>query len=83
MTPEEDALFREAAKKALALEHCQDVVMVLAEVASEFEPFTVLLFLNAAGIVIPREWAEREGIDEHCQAILRQENRLLQGDLLD
>lgn len=58
-------------------------MVVAAEGVSDFVPFMVLAFANAAGIVIPQEWAEREGIDEHCQAILRQENKLAQGSALD
>jgi len=80
MTAEEEASFRQAAR--VALETGCDVVMVSAEDVDSIPVFTVARFegQNVVAIVIPPDW---NGLEDHCQGILRQENKALAGKPLD
>lgn len=80
MTHEEEALFRQAAREALALD--RDVLMVGSD---ELPLFSVVQFDGgpAVAIVIPDSWTEIDGMEERCHGILRQESKALAGLGLD
>lgn len=83
MTAEEEALFRQAARAALAMS--RDVLMVGAEGPDPLPVFTVLKFeeQDAVAIVVPDAWHEMDGMEERCHGILRQESKAMAGQGLD
>ncbi len=87
MTPEEEGLFRQAAREALATG--RDVLMVAADdpeqVAGYFQVFSVVHFggQQPVAIVIPAAWQGVDGMEDRCQCILRQESKAMVGQGLD
>jgi len=84
MTDAEEQAFRQAARGALR--DGRSVLIVGAEGEDSAELlFSVIEFPehSALGIVVPGEWEHEEGMEERCQAILRQESKAIREQPLD
>jgi hypothetical protein len=83
VTEEEEALFRQAAREALAAS--RDVLIVGADDPEAFPLFSVVRFGagKPVAIVIPIAWETMDGMEERYQGILRQESKALAGQRLD
>ena len=89
MTPEEEELFRKAAREALA--ESVDVLMVArvdgSSTGLDFAgcpDFSVIRFdAGPVGILIPGYWATVEDMEARLHGILREESKALAGEALD
>lgn len=83
MTPEEEALFRVAARKAIEIS--RDVAFLVAELPEE--AFLVVHFRDhesdGIGIFIPESWAEVPDMEERLHGILREESKRAARQSLD